>query len=259
MSFKFILIPVLASLAASANAGLITIDNAQIYSRARQGAGSTDISVYLGTAPTTVTSLSAQEGDNQSDTQITWSGTDSSQSFAFDFSLERGAEFNSLAKSDAFDLTFTATADSTYQLSGAFNSDAGDGTVLYFARLLDVTTNSILFNNIQESRGTTLVPSNFLLGGTDGNWGSVTVAGSLSGLLLAGHQYQLRYDALIQSVPESTSTASAAGHFALDLASVPEPTSLMLLILGLGGLIENHRRKNKSSPVYVRDLQAGRN
>lgn len=220
-------------LAADVSASLVTLDSTLISARVREGTGATSLNFHTGADVTVSTSLVAEVGDNRAETSLNWAGTGTAQTFGFGFDHQRDMARNSFAKTDAFDLTFSVAAASTFALSGEYSADVTDGTVVFAANLYDVTQSTYLFSNIQESRGSALTPETFVLGGTAGNWSSVMVTGSLNGVLQAGHQYRLFVDALIQGIPTPAAPGSASGFLNLEIVAVPEPGTLLLLPLCL--------------------------
>ena len=80
----------------------------------------------------------------------------------------------------------------------------------------------------------------------DGDF-SNTTQGSLTGTLLAGHQYEFYFEDFIQAFPQTDFGATATGCITLSIggatgggacgvAAVPEPGSLALAGLALAGL-----------------------
>ena len=62
--------------------------------------------------------------------------------------------------------------------------------------------------------------------------------GSLTGTLIAGHEYRMGYLAVIQALSTaSASNATATGSIFLGFTTVPEPSTALLLSLGLVGLV----------------------
>ena len=123
--------------------------------------------------------------------------------------------------------------DTVYAATGSYSVLDSEGRRAYFnVFLFDHTDGLALFRNIQESFSTS--NQSFTLGGTV-NAGSTNV-GSLTGTLIAGHDYGLHYQIFIQSFPATSAGATALGNLSLSFAVVPEPSTALLLGLGLVGL-----------------------
>ena len=94
-----------------------------------------------------------------------------------------------------------------------------------------------MFRETSQSRSTS--NESFLLGvAGDGDYFKSTT-GSLTGNLLAGHNYRFFFNSLIQAFGPSGETlvaATANGNVTLQIGSVPEPPFLALMTFGLAGI-----------------------
>ena len=122
----------------------------------------------------------------------------------------------------------TATTDMPYLFSGRLT---GLGSYTEFqGYLLDTTTNTLLFHNIQASSE----PATFSMGLEDGSYSNL-LEGSLAGMLQAGHSYYwstaFRIDPSYDSIH-----GLGSGYGELLFHEVPEPSSLILLGGGFGAI-----------------------
>lgn len=111
---------------------------------------------------------------------------------------------------------FSVDQDTTYVVSGSYCVADPDGRqVTLRGQLIDHTLASTVFDSHQTSNST---PNETLTLGESGGDFSNTNIGSLSGTLIAGHEYEFHNNALIvaRDVPSSTgATASGAVSFML--------------------------------------------
>jgi hypothetical protein len=137
---------------------------------------------------------------------------------------------------------FSVDEDVSYTASGSYAAVDADGRrLLYLSFLEDHTVaGTSLYRSLQESRATP--NESFTLGFTEGDFENENT-GSLTGTLLAGHQYAWFHAAyLVASPTASTSSASGSGNFALTFAAIPEPNTGLLVGLGLVALTASRRR-----------------
>jgi len=167
----------------------------------------------------------------------------SNASFNLTFSHDRGAAYASFAQSYGH-IFFSPATDVNYVLSGAYSSNATDtGTsTLMTAQIYDYTFSESVFTNDQYS--VTTSGESFVLGQTDGDHTNI-LAGSLTGSLIAGHQYDLYFMDYIHSSPNPATTAAQATGY-LNLTFVPEPSTAALLGLGLTGVATAGRKRQSA-------------
>ncbi len=146
-----------------------------------------------------------------------------------------GARGDFADASDMF-LSFTADVDSVFNFSASFALlGASPARIFIQAQLADLTAATNLFVLSQ--------------GAIDQSLASVMLAES--GLLVAGHDYQLFVQAFIQSRDANGQAtlvaASAGGNITLSLNEVPEPATLALLGAALFACGAGRRRFRRGS------------
>jgi hypothetical protein len=156
----------------------------------------------------------------------TATGTDNSVYTEYDFSKhaleiglvhDRSGSFQSYAGSYGY-LTFRVDQDVDYRLEGVYAADDPQGRTVYQGiYLLDVTSDAFLFQGLQRSASTP--DESFTVGLSEGDTSNSAV-GSVTGTLLAGHNYLVHYDAFIgANVFQGSEPASAAGYFRIELVA----------------------------------------
>jgi|GEM_PF-3590977 len=255
MKHVLLTVATLASLMmiAQANASPITITSSNIVVRAN------DAFLYSGIASDTSTTfgsrtITATDGGITSTTSINWTDTGTGALLDFDFDQTRTGAYGSIAQTYESSLNFTmGSADTTYSLSGMFSATDVDspGRVYSQVYLHDTVSGAsgYLFRDISESYDTANESFNLEVAG-DGDKFSYTI-GSLTGTLLAGHNYRFYFNEFIQAYPTADQGASATGCVTLSIGgatgggscgtSVPAPAPLALF--GLGLLALGIRRK----------------
>jgi len=191
-------------------------------------------------------SLAATRGSASSTADVAMTGSDTS--FAYDISMLHSIDATSTATEYARTvvsvLNFLAVEDATYSISGLYDIlSANNLEVAVEAYLWDATTSTFLFIDTTRSRGVS-APTSFVVGDIgDGNDQNDT-SGSLTGSLIAGHQYYFNINAGIinrTSAGYVVASGNASGAYTLDVASMsapppPPPTSVpepgMLSLLG---------------------------
>jgi hypothetical protein len=148
----------------------------------------------------------------------------------------RGNVFNSFTSTTG-SIFFSVDQAVNYDLSGVYSAIEPLGrTIELQGALINRTTGTTLFSNVQASR--TTPNESFVLGQLGGDFNN-SLMGSLTGALNPGDTYELTYFANIRA-NFTASTASASGD--ITLAFVPEPSSALLMGLGLAGLGGIRRR-----------------
>jgi hypothetical protein len=127
---------------------------------------------------------------------------------------------------------FTTDVDVFYTAGGSLSNSGGFTRLT--AHLYDITTDSFAFQSDQASY---FGPAVFTLGGAAGNY-SDSFQGSLTGTLLAGHNYQWYGYALNDTLSnDAGSVASGNVSLTIGAAAVPEVSSVIvwsLLALTIG-------------------------
>lgn len=206
---------------------------------------------YAGTALDGVDHSSTSIHANGSHT-TTANLSETSQAATFDYSFGGSMAGLATATLATAAVQFTATGSNlSYSISGDYSYTYPEphggfnesSSAFFSVYLLDMTTNTMLFINSQNSYFLT-GPVNYVVGGTDGN--SNTLAGSLNGLLISGHQYEMVFgtdDRAGNQAQAFTTTGNVVLNITSDVAEVPEPASLTLLGLGSLGLLAVRRRR----------------
>ena len=233
----------LASFAASASPIIINSSNIVSIANDAIGSGRTveDTSTAFGSR-----SLLAIDGAANSSTNINWVDTGSGALFDFDMNHTRTGALNSFSQSYEAVLRFTAGANTTYSLTGDYSADdiTSAGRIYSYVGLRNISTNSFLFRDLNDSRNT--LDESFMIGiGGEGDYHNLFV-GSQTGLLVAGDQYELFFQNVIQAISIADGGASATGCVTLSIggatgagscgSSVPEPMPLTMLGAGLAAL-----------------------
>ena len=157
--------------------------------------------------------------------------------FKIEFDQSRPGLGNSHALSEGT-IYFSVSGNDRYLLSGEYSAVDPDPRAFNFrVSLRDLTTGEVLVESTQGSNSTP--NESFVIGGIGGDAVN-TFSGSLTGPLLAGHQYQFWYEAQTYAhLTDDGATASGVIRFV-----VPEPSSTLLF--GLAGAISlNVRRRRK--------------
>jgi hypothetical protein len=116
--------------------------------------------------------------------------------FEISFDQSRGTPFGSAGHSWG-SIFFSVDDNVAYSASGSFTASDPDGRrVSLLANLYDHTADEYLFFSSQDSDSTP--DESFILGQSGGDYQNYS-AGSLSGLLIAGHEYSFDHDASIST------------------------------------------------------------
>jgi hypothetical protein len=163
----------------------------------------------------------------------------SNDAFGITFDHARVSTYQSLGHSNGV-IFFSVDENIDYIASGSYSAVDSDGRETYlWAELHDSTIGSVVFENLQWSQATP--NESFTLGGAEGDFDNIST-GSLTGTLIAGHDYTFEYNVFIQADP----TASASGAIAtggVALTFIPEPSTALLLGCGLVGFAARGRRR----------------
>ncbi len=167
----------------------------------------------------------------------------SESAFAFGFDhVRRNAAPHTGSEVELF---FRPDSDVDFALSGLYSAVDGTGHPITFSVLLnDLTTSSTIYASYDFSRDT---PNEvFVLGQSGGEFSFVF--GLPTGRLRSGHDYSLSVLARIEGDPLSdVGVFRAAGSLRLEF--VPEPSTALLLGLGLASLSAGARRaKSRIDP-----------
>jgi hypothetical protein len=162
---------------------------------------------------------------------------------AFDITLDhyRLSTYGSYGWSTG-DIYFSVDQDVNYTASGSYTAVDADGRLIDLrAWLYDITGISMLFDSTQQSRSTP--DESFTLGLTEADYAPLnSFSGSLTGTLVAGHDYRFHYFAMLLANPSSSTTAATASG-SVSLTFIPEPSTALLLALGIVGLAARRRRR----------------
>ncbi len=202
-------------------------------------------------------SLLGVDGASSSVTDFNIVDTGSGALLDLDMGHVRGGALNSIARTVVSTVGFTADAASSYSVSGLYSADnvSGIGRVFSQVSLRNLTTDTVLFTDYEESENTSDV--DFIVGvGGEGDASSLLL-GSATGFLVAGNEYEFVINNFIYADPIADGGASATGCVTLSIGgatgagscgiSVPEPMPLTLLSFGLLAL--GLRRKVLRSSV----------
>jgi len=170
------------------------------------------------------------DGASSAQSQYFFSADNHSGSFTFLLDQGRSGVSGSYVSSSV-GFTFSTTEDVHYSLSGNYTM-AGSGTVSLVVALFEVQTFSHAFHNRQESR--TTPNESFTVGPEEGDHFNL-LEGTSNGILLGGHTYSLSYDFRIDAFSSAGDPgATGQGQLAFQLQTIPAPSALPLVLIGLG-------------------------
>ncbi|HTW94430.1 MAG TPA: hypothetical protein VMD30_06545 [Tepidisphaeraceae bacterium] len=214
----------------SARADSVTLNasSTAIESIATGSAGSDtkDTHAYPTMVPESGSTGKATEGSNSANTNYNFTSTDLNETY----SLAEDGDYDQ-ADTDS-QIYFSVAADTSYLLAGSLTEVGGgakDNYVDLQVILQDLTTNTILFENGQTSEMTN--NASFTLGQQHGD-SSNDLSGSISGVLVAGDQYEWSTDGTIEQLINLEVSATATGSFDLYMpAPLPRSACAGLLLL----------------------------
>jgi hypothetical protein len=207
-----------------------------LVTRADDSASDVDFA-YPAAVPYSYTSTSV-DGGASSESEYNFSN------LGFDITLDHSRVSGDGGISRSYgSIYFSVDNDVDFTALGSYSVVDPDGRRAHvYAYLYDQTSDSYLFQSLQQSDATP--NESFTLGGTGGDFNNLQL-GSLTGTLIAGHDYNLYYNAYIQALPSTTSGATASGSFSL-VFPAPEPGTGLLLGMGLLALTAGRRRSRES-------------
>ena len=192
----------LASPAAALTVTLNLGGTSNIYSRVSDGSTTVDDLANPASLPF-VDSTSASIGGNSSDTGYVL--TDSGFDITFDHT--RASTAGSLGESFGT-VHFQVDQDVTYEALGTYTAIDPDGRQVFMHNYLyDETLGQAVYQSYQLSLAT---PNEaFILGGAGGDNANIQF-GSLTGALIAGHDYTYNYDVFVNAHNAGTTSATGA-------------------------------------------------
>lgn len=246
--FVLTLVATAACFVLSVAAHAITITSNNVYASVNSSDGSADGHFYGTSIPTSLL-IDATAGEFYSRMQIDYFGSGNQVTLLTTFDQKRSGDvYHAFADGNDATMYFTADANTTYSLSGAYSSTgvSSAGQVYFSSNLYDQTAGSYNFYNYQSSVYT--LNENFVLGGVDGDIYN-GLSGSLTGSLIAGHSYEWIYEAVTtRNYDHTDGGATATGFLRLDIgggatSSVPDGGGTLAMIgMALTGLAALRRK-----------------
>lgn len=182
-----------------------------------------------------------------SDSTLAVDGVDSSETtydfsnagFLFSVDHARDGDFSHWTSSNG-GIYFSVDDAVDYVAAGSYSAVNPDPqNIALLAGLFDLTTSTTVF--LSEQQSSSELNESFVLGLMEGDLSNQLI-GSLTGTLIAGHDYIFQYD--VTSANINTLTGGAVtGLGNLSLTFVPEPSTAVLLGIGLGGLARRRTRR----------------
>lgn len=230
-----------------ANASLISITTGDFRVDARHNAPPTAVNSFSQTTIPVHRTESVTSGGASAFGTLDWTETTSAVSLDFDADLSTSTLAGSHAAFRILSLQFKSLVDGSYELSGSMLFPVQPWGGLLRLRLENLTTNTTLFAGDAVEVGPAGDP--FTLELSDSV--AASVIGSLSGLVQAGHDYELTGRMLVAGNPNFNVPAPFTGGGGINMtvrgvsASVPSPPTLLLLattLVGVG-LCRGRRRR----------------
>ncbi|MDA0832953.1 MAG: PEP-CTERM sorting domain-containing protein [Planctomycetota bacterium] len=229
----------------SLEAANITVTQGSTKVRAWDGVSTAEEETLVSTLPMDTTSV-------QTDGLASNSSTFEFSNFGFKLTVVHSrpnlVNSNQAQTSFVVPTRFTLDQDEDYSISGVY-SQTGNGRLLFNFELTDVSPGGgVVFRNQQMSYNT--AGESFTLGLLEGDATTPEkfLQGSLTGTLIAGRVYELKFNLLVQRWT-AASAATANGFFNLQIGDapdlgVPEPSTAGLALLGLIGAGMFYRRRS---------------
>lgn len=203
----------------------------------------TRLVVWAGSISTTLNPTDLPYVDNATQDSEENSATASyvllNEGFSVEMDHTRSAAEGSYAESFGY-IYFHVDEDISYRAQAFYTVVDPEGRQVYlYSYLKDETLDEDIYYSRQLSEST--VNESFALGGSGGDSLNENT-GSLSGTLIAGHDYELFYDGFVSALSSPASSATASGTFTLQL---PEPKHSLLSLISLmviAGLAARRRR-----------------
>jgi hypothetical protein len=178
-------------------------------------------------------SSTVADGDASAGTVVSLTDT----GFIITFDHIRTTASNSVGQTGGA-IYFSVDEDVFYEAAGAYTAVDSEGRLISLDNYLnDFTTQGpTIFATHVQSNSTP--NESFVLGVAGGDF-SNNVYGPLTGTLVAGHVYEWGFNAVICTFCRAVSNPSATGATAsgfVSLSFVPEPSTALLMGLGLAGL-----------------------
>jgi hypothetical protein len=140
------------------------------------------------------------------------------------------------------DVVYTALG--TYTVVDSTTAFSHGRTVILESQIYDLTTSSFVYLDHQDSRRT--ANESFTLGDGGGDFDNV-LSGSLTGTLVAGHDYRFFYQAMIDAYPVGLNySATATGFVSLSFVPVPESSTGTLVGIGMVALASRRARRART-------------
>jgi hypothetical protein len=228
-------------LAQAADALTVTLDpggwSTNLTDRALVGLSSpTESTIFPASFPESATTPGATQGDSSA--VIDYSLSNAGFDIIFDQTVAQPVGSGSQGTAYIY---FSVDQDTAYEIVGSYNVSDTEGRGVYFRTYLQDITGAptMLFESSQYSNHTP--DESFTAGLLEGDTSNL-LSGAPTGTLIAGRTYRFYADAALESYPDVLRTTTASGTGNLALIFVPEPSSALLVGLGLAVMGALRRR-----------------